>query len=264
MINPNKLTPPLKWAGGKRWLVPTLQEIWQDYRDYQLVEPFCGGLAIALGLAPEKAILNDVNPHLINFYNCLKKGLVTKIEMANNEALYYRHRDRFNELILAKKSNTKEAATLFYYLNRTGFNGLCRFNKKGGFNVPFGSYKKINYTEDFRNYQTVFQHWDFQCGDFEKINITDKSFIYADPPYDVEFRQYSAGGFSWEDQERLGEWLVKQNVPAIASNQATERIIKLYKKLGFTVKTLPAPRRISCTGDRTPAMEMLAIFNFDQ
>lgn len=258
MVNPEKLTPPLKWAGGKRWLVPKLQSIWQDYQDCQLVEPFCGGLAIALGLAPQQAILNDANPHLINFYQQLKKGLSGKFVMQNDETFYYDCRERFNDLIFSQKYNNKEAAQLFYYLNRTGFNGLCRFNQKGGFNVPFGKYKKINYKQDFNDYQPVFQNWDFYCGDFNKIKVQTNSFIYADPPYDVEFRQYSAGGFSWEDQVRLAEWLVEQKVPAIASNQATPRIIDLYTSLGFEIKTLPAPRRISCNGDRTPAIEMLA------
>lgn len=263
MVNPEKLTPPLKWAGGKRWLVPKLQLMWQHYQDYQLIEPFCGGLAIALGLAPQRAILNDVNPHLINFYQWLKQGLICDFEMHNNEVFYYDARERFNELILNQKANQKEAATLFYYLNRTGFNGLCRFNQKGAFNVPFGKYKKINYKTDFFSYQSVLKHWDFQCGDFEKIVVKAKTFIYADPPYDVEFRQYSAGGFSWDDQVRLAMWLAQQTVPVIASNQATPRIIDLYKNLGFDLETIPAPRRISCNGDRTPAQEMLAMMNLE-
>ncbi|AFY37457.1 DNA adenine methylase [[Leptolyngbya] sp. PCC 7376] len=263
MVNPENLKPPLKWAGGKRWLVPILTEIWHDYQDdYQLIEPFCGGLAIALGLAPQKAILNDVNPHLINFYRWLKKGMTCRIEMKNEEDHYYQNRDRFNELICAKKWTNKEAAELFYYLNRTGFNGLCRFNQKGGFNVPFGSYKKINYRKDFTSYKSTLKNWQFTLGDFEKIKISNKSFIYADPPYDVEFRQYSSGGFSWEDQERLAKWLATQDQPVIASNQATERILDLYKSLGFETQQLNAPRRISCNGDRTPAMEMLALKNF--
>ena len=263
MVNPENLKPPLKWAGGKRWLVPILQEIWQDYKDdYQLVEPFCGGLAIALGLAPQKAILNDVNPHLINFYRWLKKGLVCKIEMKNQDTIYYKSRDRFNDLIFAKKWRNKEAAELFYYLNRTGFNGLCRFNQSGGFNVPFGRYKKINYTTSFEPYKAVFENWQFKLGDFEKLDISEPSIIYADPPYDVEFRQYSAGGFSWDDQERLAKWLSEQTNPVIASNQATKRILHLYESLGFMTRQLKAPRRISCTGDRTPAMEMLALKNF--
>ncbi len=261
MVNLEQLKPPLKWAGGKRWLIPELQKIWQHRSNLTLIEPFCGGLSVALGLNPEKAILNDINPHLINFYLWLKQGLTCQIDMKNDEVGYYQARQRFNKLIFSQQHKTKEAAQLFYYLNRTGFNGLCRFNQKGGFNVPFGRYKKINYQKDFSAYQKVFQNWDFCCKDFEKLSMPENSLIYADPPYDVEFRQYSAEGFSWEDQRRLAVWLKKQNVPAIASNQATKRIKELYQGLDFKIKLLEAPRRISCTGDRTPAIEILATIN---
>ena len=115
----------------------------------RLVEPFCGGLAVTLGLRPERALLNDANPHLINFYRWLQKGLTADLKMENNERLFYRHRTRFNELVADGQEDTAEGAALFYYLNRTGFNGLCRFNSKGEFNVPFGKYARIGYTHDF-------------------------------------------------------------------------------------------------------------------
>ena len=70
--------PPLKWAGGKRWQVPHLLEYWEPQKHRRLVEPFTGGLAVTLGLNPKQALLNDINPHLINFYNWLKRGLVIK------------------------------------------------------------------------------------------------------------------------------------------------------------------------------------------
>jgi DNA adenine methylase len=90
------------------------------------VEPFCGGLAVTLGLLPERALLNDANPHVINFYRWLQKGLTADLKMENNERLFYRHRTRFNELVADGQEDTAEGAALFYYLNRTGFNGLCR------------------------------------------------------------------------------------------------------------------------------------------
>src|SRR5438093_8726011 len=118
-ITPTSLNPPLKWAGGKRWLVPHLLPHWEKDPERRLVEPFCGGLAVALGLMPKRALLNDANPHLINFYAWLKRGLRISIEMRYHEALFYRHRTRFNELLRASKHETREAASLFYYLNRT-------------------------------------------------------------------------------------------------------------------------------------------------
>src|SRR5690349_2576318 len=255
------LKPPLKWAGGKRWLVPVLEPIWQQHKQRRLVEPFCGGLAVTLGLLPEQAWLNDINPHLINFYNQLKIGLVSKIKPQNNERYYYQARSEFNELLSAGKSQTAKAASLFYYLNRTGYNGLCRFNNRGEFNVPFGRYKRITYTRDFSAYREAFADWTFRCGDFATISLNADDFVYADPPYDVEFTEYSQGGFGWDEQVRAAEWLAAHAGPVVLSNQATKRIVKLYRGLGFTLRYLQAPRLISCTGDRTPAREVLATKN---
>src|SRR5688572_3798661 len=151
--------PPLKWAGGKRWQVPHLEPFWNAMRGRRLVEPFCGGLAVTTALNPARALLNDVNPHVINFYHWLKKGLTISFEMVNDKAKYYEARRRFNELLSTGKANTEEAAGLFYYLNRTGYNGLCRFNSKGGFNVPVGTYKTINYRTAFEEYKHAFRGW---------------------------------------------------------------------------------------------------------
>ncbi len=253
------LQPPLKWAGGKRWLLPHLLPLWQHFSHHRLVEPFCGGLAVGLGLNPQQALLNDINPHLINFYEQLQNGLIIRENFKNDRAYYFAVREKFNSLIETNRISTKAAAQWFYYLNRTGFNGLCRFNQSGFYNVPFGRYKTINYKKEFSAYTETFAHWDFSQEDFSQLSIKKNDFIYADPPYDVEFVSYSKGGFKWLDQLRLAEWLAKQPCPVVTSNQATERIIKLYTSLGFTITLLDAPRRIACNGDRRPAKEMLAI-----
>jgi len=261
--NPNankveKLKPPLKWAGGKRWLVPYIEPLWRKYGERRYVEPFCGGLAVALGLEPERALLNDLNPHLINFYRQLRRGLSLKIEAHYDANLFYAHRERFNQLVNESGAQNAEAAQLFYYLNRTCFNGLCRFNQRGEFNVPFGRYKSVNYATDFRIYRKLFRRWSFTTKDIEKLGIEPNDFIYADPPYDVEFTTYSAGGFSWDDQIRTAEWLAKHRGPVVLSNQATDRIVRLYRRLKFKMKFLDAPRRISCNGNREAAREVLA------
>jgi DNA adenine methylase len=252
--------PPLKWAGGKRWLVPHLKPIWDSYDDRRLVEPLCGGLAVALGLRPERALLNDINVHAINFFLWLKKGLVITDPMSNNSKLFYAHRDRFNALTKGGKADSEEAAALFYYLNRTCYNGLCRFNRSGEFNVPFGRYKRINYVRDFSLYKKVFHNWEFTVGDFEDVLLEPRDFVYADPPYDVEFRQYSKEGFTWNDQVRLAKRLVKHSGPVVLSNQATPRIRTLYSELGFKLRFLEAPRMISCKSDRRkPTTEVMAL-----
>ena len=215
-----------------------------------------------MGLMPRDALLNDINPHLINFYQWLRRGsLSPSIQMVNSEELFYENRERFNGLLDRGEEQSSEAAALFYYLNRTGYNGLCRFNQSGRFNVPFGKYRSIAYVRDVSPYRKAFRNWRFAVEDFEGLELLDSDFVYADPPYDVEFTQYSKGGFSWEDQVRTAEWLSKQKGPVAVSNQATDRIIKLYKKLGYSVQFLKGRRLISCNGDRTPALEVLATRN---
>ena len=255
------LRPPLKWARGKRWQVPHLRPLWQPHTRRRLVEPFCGGLAVSIGLLPDKALLNDANSHLIHFYQWLQRGLRADVPMENEEGVFYQNRDRFNELLATGRAATKEAAALFYYLNRTGFNGLCRFSRQGVFNVPFGRYVRIGYARDFLAYRDVFADWAFTNTDVEAVSVERGDFIYADPPYDVEFTQYARDGFSWDDQERTAVWLAKHRGPVVLVNQATSRIEALYRKLGYRVQFLEAPRRISCTGDRTPAREIVGTRN---
>ena len=82
------LRPPLKWAGGKRWLVPHLRSLWEPYQSRRLVEPLCGGLAVTLGLRPGRALLNDINFHLINFFRWLQKGLYISLPMENDRSSF--------------------------------------------------------------------------------------------------------------------------------------------------------------------------------
>lgn len=259
------LTPPLKWAGGKRWLIPHLTPIWQSYSHMRLVEPFCGGLGVALSLNPRRALLNDINPHLINLYHWMQRGFdaVDLSPEDNNEATFYAKREQFNTAIKQNRAKTPESAVLFYYLNRTCYNGLCRFNRKGLFNVPFGAYKHIPYLtkNGFDPYKSLFAQWEFSCADFESLHIQDDDFLYIDPPYDVPFTSYAKEDFSWDDQRRLVKWLSNYANPMVVSNQATPRIITLYQNAGFEITLLSAPRRISNNGDRTPAQEMLAYKN---
>ena len=260
------LRPPLKWAGGTRWLVPHLKPLWEQAKasggeEPRLVEPLCGGLAIALGLSPRRALLNDLNPHNVNFFRWLQRGLEIDIEMANERGLYNRHRDRFNALIEDGRHETREAASLFYYLNRTCYNGLCRFNRKGQFNVPFGQHNTIRYAHAFPEFPALMADWEFSVGDFQALPLHGNDFLYADPPYDVEFTQYSKEVFDWREQRRLAQWLATHAGPVVLSNQATERVLKLYDEFDFDMQILKAPRMISCNGDRTKAEEVVAARN---
>lgn len=256
-----QLSPVLKWAGGKRWFLPYFKYLWKNSAKGRLVEPFAGGLAIALGIGPERALINDINPHVINFYNWIKMGIGFDIKMSNVEKDYYNYRQHFNQLIKEGKAHTHEVAQIFYYLNKTGFNGLCRFNSRGEYNVPYGKYKVINYHKDLTDYKMQFNNWQFSVGDFENLVLEDNDFVYADPPYDVEFTKYSKEDFIWADQIRLAEWLAKHKGPVVLSNQATARVINLYKKYNFKLQFLNAPRMISCDGNRARSIEILATRN---
>lgn len=255
------LASPLKWAGGKRWLAPTISHFYEPFVDRRLVEPFCGGLAVALRLQPKRALLNDINPHLINFYRQLKKGLEIDIPLKNTAAAFDDNKARFNELVLPRDS--KEAASLFYYLNRTCFNGLCRFNKAGKFNVPFGRYEKVRFVRDFSEYKVQFRHWEFENLTFEKLVVDDDDFLYVDPPYHVTFTQYSKEGFTWEDQKAVALRYATHPGPVVLSNNKTGPITQLYRKHRYDLHYRHAPRMISCDGDRTKAKEVLATRNMD-
>jgi DNA adenine methylase len=223
-------------------------------------------MAIALGLQPERALLCDVNPHLINFHPRLSHPHPFAIAMLNDERFYYAQRAVFNALVkLPWGMLTAEAAEIFYYLNRTGFNGLCRFNRSGEFNVPFGKYAAIDYRTDFSEYAPLVQRWDLRCQPFEVTlaALEPSDFLYIDPPYDETFADYSAGGFTWEQQVRLAERAAQHAGPVVASNSATARVLELYRSLGFTVETTEVKRSIAASGNRDAAMEMLAMKNID-
>jgi DNA adenine methylase len=256
-----ELKPPLKWAGGKRWQLPLLRPLWAPHTHRRLVEPFCGGLGVALGLRPASALLNDANPHLINFYRWIRRGFRIDLEMANDRQLYLGHRRRFNGLLAGGHSRTQEAAGLFYYLNRTGYNGLCRFNSRGLFNVPFGRYDRITYARDFSALRPVFAGWTFTSDDVLDVRLKPDDFVYADPPYDVPFTQYAQKRFEWNDQVRTAEFLATHRGPVVLVNQATERVVSLYRSLAFDLRFAQAPRRISNTGDRRPVREVIATRN---
>lgn len=259
----NGSTSPLKYPGGKRFLLGCINSAWQSSQSKRFVEPFLGGGSVSLGVNPGRAVVNDLNPHVINFYKSIKEGLLIDMDMINSKEFYYRSRDRFNEIIASNDFHTHEAASLFYYLNRTGFNGLVRFNQKGFYNVPFGAYKKINYIRDFSPVRKIVRKWLFKCDDFSKIRVYKDDFIYADPPYDVDFRNYAGNSFEWGEQLRLVKHLSKYQCPIVISNQATDRVVDLYRSNGYEVCLLDAPRMISCKGDRAKAREVMAFKNAD-
>lgn len=257
---------PLKWVGGKRWQLEHARVAFDQCglrADLRLVELFCGGASVSFGLAPRRAHLNDANRYLANFYAWLKKGLLVEPLAVDDEPSYYFARDRFNVLIASREYlDSEEMARLFYYMNRRGFNGLCRFNKSGAFNVPYGGDRTTeSYETDLSKYVKPLAEWTTSCGDFSHVVVEPTDFVYADPPYDETFTNYVAGGFGWSDQIRVAEMLAAHAGPAVLVNSATDRIVELYRDLGFDVSTVAAPRSVSCDGDRSTALEVIATRN---
>lgn len=259
------LSPFLKWAGGKRWFVHRYQEQLKALiAQRRVVEPFAGAGAFSLALAPRKALLGDVNPHLINIYQQIQSGNFSLPETIPIERSFYHDlREEFNESIAQGQIVGARPAQLFWMLNRLGFNGLCRFNQKGFFNTPFGQYHRIHRDFDWGTYKYLFEKWEFCLGSFETVKTTSKDFIFCDPPYDIAWQGYYQNTFPFEKQQDLAQWVAAQKAPAMIMNHPTERIIELYQSLNFEIHYVPAPRTLAAqAGARKKRLEVIATHNF--
>lgn len=263
----------LKWAGGKYSLVADVKAHLPEAR--QLVEPFVGAGSVFLNTDYEAYLLADINADLINLYNLLKDSPEKYIAEAkrlftpenNRKEFYLEMRLQFNQT-----SDPIFRSSVFLYMNRFGYNGLCRYNKKGGFNVPFGSYKKPYFPED----ELIFfaekaKKATFICKNYVDTfaQASQDSVIYCDPPYaplscTANFTAYSAHNFSLDDQAALAtlaeEVALKQNIPVLISNHDTALTRRLYK--GATLNTVKVQRNISSKGaTRDKVDELLALFS---
>lgn len=224
------LTPIIKWSGGKQDEIKSfITHIPNDINTY--IEPFIGGGAVYFHLGHNKNVINDVHPELIDFYNSIKNGYSADIykfmeDHPNNETEYYNIRDRFT--ITCPLDNAKR----FYYLRKTCYRGMMRYNSSGGFNIPFGKYKSINF-EDLKNpkYEEVLQNTEIYNGSFE--DIFDKyddetNFMFLDPPYDSKFTNYGYFKFGKEQHEKLAECFKKTKIRCLMIIGKTDFISNLY------------------------------------
>ncbi len=264
--------PFLKWAGNKYRIIETIRTMLPDGE--RLVEPFVGSGAVFMNTDFDRYLLADSNADLINLYKALQQQGETFIEecqklfrpATNRAEYYYRRRDEFN-----KCRNTTRKAALFIYLNRHGYNGLCRYNSRGGFNVPFGRYKRPYFPADemnafhLRSQRARFVHMDF-VGIFDMLRAGDV--VYCDPPYvplsaSSNFTTYSAGGFDMSQQStlaKLAQLATQQGVPVLISNHNTHFTRNAYQHAD-NIKRLHVRRFISCQGQkRQNAAELLALF----
>ena len=271
------MKPIIKWVGGKRELCPKIRELMPStYNKYY--EPFLGGGAVLLDLCPEEAVVNDINPELINMYLQVRDNiekvidflaiLDTTHEHTNDpKELYYAVRADYNRTL---GCNTPAQAAQFIYLNKHCFNGLYRVNSKGEFNVPFngkltgGSF----HAEHLREVSKQIQNVEFLCGDFEKAakTIAPKDFIFIDSPYcpltPTSFVDYTKEGFSYEDHKRLADFYMEMSdygVYCMLTNHDTELIRDLYR--GFNFTEVDVRRSINRNGDNRKGKEVI-ITNF--
>lgn len=261
---------PLRWVGSKRWHVALVRNCWDGVP--RIVELFAGSAAVTFGLDPERALLNDANPHLINFYRQLQQGLEFTIPMVADEKRYYENRDWFNALIRDGNAATGEGAQLFYYLNRFGFNSMCRFNSKGEFNVPF----RPRHREDgglrpneirtadqpLDEYRKAVANWEFRHGDYAGVELDPDDFVYADQPYDGTFNGYTEEGWTFEDAESVAVLLRDHPGRVMLMNAATEPILKLYRDLGYHVNVLTGSQRMHASRSRTDDVLEVMATNF--
>jgi DNA adenine methylase len=268
-----KQKPFLKWAGGKyRCLEQVLASLPQGKR---LVEPFMGSGVIFMNTHYDSYLLADTNPDLISLYQLLQKKGSTMIRACeaffspenNQSEKYYAHRASFNET-----TDRHLRACLFLYLNRHGYNGLCRYNQKGYYNVPFGRYHKPyfpkNELEQFLNKSQIAVN--FVCADFRETfaQAEQGDVIYCDPPYapicqTSNFSSYSHQKFGEKEQIELTRLAIKtasRGIPVIISNHDTPFTRAQYAS--SQIHSFAVRRTISRNPqERKMIRELIAVFD---
>lgn len=276
MIDNNQMKKPfLKWAGNKFRVLPHLLPIIGDPKRY--IEPFGGSMAVALNVSADEYVLNDINNDLVNLYGHVTdtnddtfiKYCQELFYEGNNREAYNEMRDLFNQ-----STDSLERSRMFVYLNRHCFNGLTRYNSKGGFNVPFGKMKNpkcpVNEMMQFRMYFLQKKHR-FMSTSFEDPalyeNIDSGDVVYFDPPYvpasdTANFANYAKEGFSYDQQVQLAELaesLANRGAKVIISNHDTDVSRQLYKNA--EIHSIQVARSIAANKtSRKKANELIAVY----
>jgi DNA adenine methylase len=266
-----KYRPFLKWAGNKYRILERIKAVLPSGN--RLIEPFVGSGAVFLNTDYKQYLLFDKNKDLINLYLTLQgegepfiaycRSFFT--EENNAEDRYYELREEFNTT-----TDRMLNSALFLYLNRHAYNGLCRYNSKGGFNTPFGQYSKPYFPEkEMRHFIDRVKHATFNVADFRDTMRSARrgDVLYCDPPYvplsaTANFTSYSSGGFGQDEQielAKLARELADRGVPVLISNHDTKFTLDAYKSA--SINQFDVQRFISCNGDnRGKAGEVLALF----
>lgn len=225
------MDPIIKWSGGKRGELGMLRP-WYPSRWSLYVEPFAGGASAFFDLEPSQALLSDTHEELMNFYAQLKNGNGPKIyalmaKYENNETNYYFVRDFF------KPKTDVERAFVFFYIRKTCYRGMLRYNSQGKFNIPFGWYRTYSYEElrDAR-YVGIFKNTKILVEDFRSIFTrfnSENNFVFLDPPYDCVFKKYMLTQFGKDRHEELAELFKTTKNKCLLVISETPFIKNLYR-----------------------------------
>lgn len=258
----------LKWAGNKTAIMSELKKHLPD--GPRLVEPFAGSCAVMMATDYPHYLVADINADLINLYKKAAYHPEELIQVAlvlfsedNSAEKYYENRLRFNE---DTSLTTLERAALFLYLNRHSYRGLCRYNQRGKFNVPYGNYKNPYFPHaEILTFAEKAVRATFICASYDETLaiLQAGDVVYCDPPYDGTFSGYHTAGFSDDDQYDLASILVRRSSeghPIVVSNSDTRLIRSFYRN--FAIHRISTKRSIGvAAGGGKKADELIAVIN---
>lgn len=270
----SNISPFVKWAGGKRQLLPQIKErMPEKYNNY--FEPFVGGGAVLFELLPSSALINDINKALINAYRQIcnvPEAFINAVNRLDTEMwedgkkYYYSLRERFNDKLM-KSEYDVELAALFVFINKHCFNGLYRVNGKGLFNVPYNNNRKASVDEKaILNVSKYLQGVTIIDGDFEEACQEAKKgdFVFIDSPYaplnPTSFESYTKEGFDIESHKRLAnlyDELTDRGCFCMLTNHNTELINKLYGNKGYTIDVVSVKRMINSDASNRVGEEVI-------
>jgi DNA adenine methylase len=230
------LKPLIKWSGGKSDEIKMFEKYFPENYD-RYIEPFIGGGSVYFYLNPTNAIISDVHRELIDLYKSIGNGKCHKIyefmeQSPNDEDTYYKIRDEM------EINSELDSAKRFYYQRKTCFRGMLRYNRNGKFNIPFGRYKTINYSDLLnKDYEDLLSRTEILNNSFDYIfeNYNDENnFMFLDPPYDSEFTDYGYCQFGREEQTKLANLFKNTKIKCLMVIGKTQFIEQLYN--GYIVE----------------------------
>lgn len=270
----SSVAPFVKWAGGKRQLIPQIRErMPEKYNDYY--EPFVGGGAVIFDLLPANALINDINKALINTYRIIcneSDAFLKEVNRLDNDMwedgkkYYYSIREHYNDKLMRSEYDV-ELAALFVFINKHCFNGLYRVNGKGLFNVPYNNRRRVSVDEDviiatseYLRGVTIID------GDFEQAckNAKKGDFVFIDSPYaplnPTSFESYTKEGFDIESHKRLAKLydeLTARGCYCMLTNHNTELINELYGNKDYKIDVVSVKRMINSDASNRVGEEVI-------